>query len=166
MKYIKPIIAMIILVAIDQLTKYIITANYAIGGGFSVIKDVFEIRYLRNEGAAWGMLQGKRVIFLIITAIVLIFGAYVYYKLINTDKHYNAIKVLLVFFLSGAIGNMIDRLLNGYVVDFLYIKLINFPIFNVADCYVTMSLIVLIILLFTVYKHDDLESMVFGKEDD
>ena len=61
---------------------------------------------------------------------------------------------------------MIDRLINGYVVDFLYIKLIDFPIFNVADCYVTMSLIVLIILLFTVYKHDDLESMVFGKKDD
>ena len=73
------------------------------------------------------------------------------------EAHYRPLAVLAVFIAAGAIGNMIDRLLNGYVIDFLYFSLIDFPIFNVADIYVTTAAIALIILVIFYYKDEDFE---------
>ena len=74
---------------------------------------------------------------------------------------YIKLHVALVFITSGAIGNLIDRVRLDYVVDFIYFSLINFPIFNVADIYVTLSTIYLVILLLFVYKESDLEFLSF-----
>ena len=72
-------------------------------------------------------------------------------------KKYVPLTICMLMVMSGAIGNMIDRVTNGYVVDFLYFRLINFPIFNVADCYVTVSAFVLVLLFMFYYKEEDLK---------
>lgn len=77
------------------------------------------------------------------------------------QKLYTKLHITLVFIASGAVGNLIDRLRYDYVVDFLYFSLINFPIFNVADIYVTLASFYLVILLLFVYKESDLEFLTF-----
>ena len=78
------------------------------------------------------------------------------------NKKYTALNYIIVFLIAGAIGNYIDRIANNYVVDFIYFSLINFPVFNVADCYVTVSVILLFILILFYYKDDDLEEIKQG----
>ena len=80
---------------------------------------------------------------------------YVYVKL-PEQKRYMPLKATVILLFSGAIGNMVDRICRKYVVDFLYVKVIDFPIFNVADCYVTIAAIALIILIMFVYQEDEL----------
>ena len=123
------------------------------------IKNVFELYYLENRGAAFGIFQGKRVIFLIITIIILVFLAYCFWRIPYTRK-YATLRGVLVLIAAGAVGNFIDRMYNGYVVDFFYFKVINFPIFNVADIYVTCSAIFLAVLLIFCYKEEDLNQLL------
>lgn len=133
----------IFLIAMDQLTKYIIVKTMHIGDSISVIGDILEITSHRNYGAAWGMLQNQMTFFYIITIIVLIAIAFFYYK----EACYNPIMQLgLTLIFAGAIGNFIDRLFRGNVVDFIDTKIINydFPIFNVADACLTIGVIVLL----------------------
>lgn len=133
----------IFLIAMDQLTKYIIVKTMHIGDSISVIGDILEITSHRNYGAAWGMLQNQMTFFYIITIIVLIAIAFFYYK----EADYNPIMQLgLTLIFAGAIGNFIDRLFRGNVVDFIDTKIINydFPIFNVADACLTIGVIVLL----------------------
>lgn len=157
-RYIPAIISVIILTFIDQITKYYIAGHLEIYDSIPVIKDVFEIHYIRNSGAAWGLLQDRQILFYIITVFVLLLICVLYYKLSKTDS-YKDIKILLILITSGAIGNFIDRVRFQYVIDFLYFKLINFPVFNVADCYVTVSFILLIILILFKYKESDFETI-------
>ncbi|WP_414043453.1 signal peptidase II [Macrococcus animalis] len=133
----------IFLIAMDQLTKYIIVKTMKIGESFSVIGDILEITSHRNHGAAWGMLQNQMTFFYIITVVVLVAIAFFYYK----EAMFNPIMQLgLTLIFAGAIGNFIDRLLRGNVVDFIDTKIINydFPIFNVADACLTIGVIVLL----------------------
>ena len=116
-------------------------------------------RYSKG-GAAFGMLQGQKVFFVLIAVTIL---AVIVYVLLKTpyQKMYTKLHISLIFIASGAIGNLIDRLKFGYVVDFLYFSLINFPVFNVADICVTLSSIYLVFLLVFVYKESDLEFLTF-----
>ena len=97
---------------------------------------------------------------------LLVFGAafYVMWKL-PQEKKYVPLKVCLTLICAGAAGNFIDRVAMGYVVDFLYFKLIDFPIFNVADCYVTVSTIALAFLLFRYYSDEDLEVLKLTRKE-
>jgi signal peptidase II len=146
--------SVIVLVFLDQMTK--IAAVHSLKGksAFSIIPDVFEFSYLENTGSAWGMMEGARIFFLILTVAVFIFIVYVIYKMPETKK-YIPFKIMLYLLGAGAIGNFIDRLFLGYVRDFIYFKLINFPIFNVADCYVTIAMILFAVLILFVYKEND-----------
>jgi len=74
-------------------------------------------------------------------------------------KKYNVLNYVLLFLIAGAIGNYIDRIINHYVVDFIYFSLIDFPVFNVADCYVTVSVIILFFLVLFYYKDEDFEEI-------
>lgn len=163
--YIIPILIIALLTAIDQLTKFIITGKFVLFESRPVIKDVFSITYIQNRGLAWGMFQGGRVIFLIITVFVLFFCFYLYSNICGIKKYF-PLRIGLVVLLSGAIGNMIDRIKLGYVIDFLDFELINFPVFNVADVYVTVSMFFIIILLFFKYDNDDFEEILSGKRKD
>ena len=86
------------------------------------------------------------------------------YNRIPLEKRFHPLRLIGVALSAGAIGNLIDRMVNGYVVDFLYVELIDFPIFNVADCYVTVSAFVLVILFLFYYKEEDLEFITFHRK--
>lgn len=132
-----------ILILIDQISKYIIVKTMNIGESISVIGEVLQITSHRNYGAAWGMLQNQMIFFYIITIIVLIALIYFYYKE-AADNLLMQCGLMLIF--AGAIGNFIDRLFRGNVVDFIDTKIINydFPIFNVADSCLTIGVFILL----------------------
>lgn len=155
-KHIRIVSLIIILIAIDQITKILAFSNLRGSIGISLIHGVFELQYLENRGAAFGILQDHQVLFLVITIIAAIILTYIYGKL-PEDKKYTPLRISYVLLMAGAFGNMIDRMIRGYVVDFFYFKLIDFPIFNVADIYVTVTMILLVILILFYYKEEDLE---------
>jgi signal peptidase II len=147
-------VSLILLIALDQWTKKIAVNKLMDQEPFIIIKNVFQLRYLENQGAAFGILQNQRVFFVITGIIILGIIAYLYNKM-PTSKKYMLLRILAILMAAGAIGNMIDRIMNNYVVDFFYFELINFPIFNVADCYVTVAAALLIISIMFIYKEED-----------
>lgn len=150
------IIGVCILAGLDQWTKYIAETKLKGNAPFVIIDGVLEFSYLRNTGAAWGILSGGRIILISLTVIIMIVIGYLVYRT-PVEKKYLPFRVILMMVLAGAIGNFIDRAINGYVDDFIYFKLIDFPIFNLADIYVTVSMGLLIILVFFVYKDNDFD---------
>ena len=159
---IKALIGCLLLVVLDQFTKVLALQNLKGQEPITIIPDVFQLLYVENRGAAFGILQNKQWVFLIITAIVL---AAIIWALprMSREGHFPPLKLRLRFIGAGAVGNMIDRIFRGYVVDFFYFKLIDFPVFNVADIYVTTSAIVLIFLIVFLYKEEDFDRL-FSKK--
>ena len=136
------IIFSVLFVAIDYISKYIVSSNMYLGETIPLIKDVFHITYVLNDGAAFSMLQGKTLFLIIFTALII--GAVLVYLFIKKPKD-KLLLMSIALILSGAVGNLIDRIMTGHVVDFLDFRLINFPVFNVADCYVTIGAVLLCI---------------------
>ncbi len=124
-----------------------------------MIPGVFEFSYVENRGAAFGILQNQRWIFLIATLVISLLLLRLYITL-PKEKMYHPVRFSLLLILSGAVGNMIDRVGRRYVVDFLYFKLIDFPVFNLADCYVVIGVFLLAVLLLT---HRDMLDRIFHK---
>lgn len=155
------IISVILLVLLDQYTKFLAIIHLKDQESFVIIKNVFELEYLENRGAAFGMLQNQRWFFIILTTIMLFVIAYMFFITPKTKK-YLPLNISMVFIAAGAFGNFIDRLFRGFVVDFFYFSLIDFPIFNVADIYVTVTFFVLMLLLFVYYKDEDL--MIYSRK--
>ena len=151
-------------VLLDQITKYFAVLYLKGQEAVSLIPGVLELRYLENRGAAFGILQGGKVIFLIITPIVLLLAAYVLFRMPAGGK-YRVLHFLLDCIIIGAIGNMIDRIRLDYVVDFIYISLIDFPIFNVADMFVSIATVVgAVLLLFGhSYRNEDFSFLSLKK---
>ena len=146
-----------VLVCLDLMTK-LWAQNTLPEKPISLIQGVFELRYLENRGAAFGLLQNQRTFFIILTIIFLAAMVYVYMR-IPSDKKYLPLRLLVIIVSAGAFGNFYDRLTLTYVRDFLYFSLIDFPIFNVADIYVTCSAVAFFIMIVFVYKEDDLAFM-------
>ena len=146
----------IILVGLDRVTKKWAEATLSDGTSIPIIKGIAEFYYLPNgnTGAAFGMLSGHRILFLIIAIVVV---SVIFYLVINmpTVKKYKAVEILLVFIAAGGAGNMIDRFFYGCVTDFIYISAINFPIFNVADMYVSVCTVILAIIVLFKLKEED-----------
>ena len=153
----------VLLVILDQITKNLAVLYLKDKPAIVLWEGIFELHYLENSGAAFGMLQNQKILFVSIAAIMLILIGYVLIKLPRT-RHYAALEVLLVLIASGAVGNMIDRVQYNYVVDFFYFKLIDFPIFNVADIYVSVSCVFLAILIIFFYKDKDFDFLGKKKE--
>ena len=149
-KQIRIYIYIIGLILIDQLSK--VWALSALRGteGIAVIPNVFELSYLENRGAAFGILQDHQIFFVLITV------AWIYRRIPQTKK-YIPLRISYALIMAGAFGNLIDRVFRGYVVDFFYFKWIDFPVFNVADIYVTVTMILLLILILFFYKEEDLD---------
>ena len=153
-----------VLIIIDQLTKYFARVSFSDGSDFSVIPGVFRLVLHKNTGAVWGFLSGTEhsVLYLTIaTFLILAMIIYVYFKIPYTKK-FAPLLIIITFVFSGAIGNLIDRIFLNYVTDFLYFELINFPVFNVADCYVTVSVFVLSYLI--LFKYEDSDFDFFSKK--
>lgn len=158
--YLFSILCIAIGIVIDQYTKYLAALRLR-NEPITIIEGVFELQYLENRGASFGILQGQKWLFLIITVVLLVFITRLYIKL-PRSKRSVPIRICLILITTGAIGNMIDRICLGYVVDFLYFKLINFPIFNVADIYVTVSTILIVFLILFYYKEEEFDAMLKG----
>ncbi len=154
MQKIRHLIYIILLIALDQFTKYLAVIHLKVDGPVQIIPKVLKLYYHENNGAVWGIMSGK-VSFLIITTVIIMAGMICFYMKIPEGKRYDRMRLILVFLSAGAIGNLIDRSIRKYVVDFIYFELIDFPIFNLADCYVTCSAFLLIILSLFYYKDDD-----------
>ncbi len=157
------LIGIILLIAVDQLTKYLAVQQLKDKPAYIILDGILELNYLENKGAAFGMLQNQKVFFIFVAFVILSVIAYVLFKTPD-HKKYRALHILLSLIAAGAIGNMIDRIRLDYVVDFIYIVLINFPIFNVADIYVTFATAILVLMLLFVYKEQDLNFISFKQK--
>lgn len=132
----------LLVVLLDYITKRIVSGNMLLYQSIPVIKGVFNITYVKNTGASFGMMAGARWFFVAVT--VFLIAAVIYYAVKNkiTDKLF---LVSASFVVGGGIGNLIDRIATGAVVDFFDFCLINFAIFNVADCFVVVGVILMAI---------------------
>lgn len=141
---IRCILILFCFVFLDQWTKAMAVMHLKSQPSFSIVKEILELVYVENTGSAWGILSGMRYIIVIIT--VLLIGCLIYVmKHIPEKKKYLSGEILLAVLLSGAAGNLIDRIVRGYVIDFIYIRMIDFPVFNLADIYVTCSIAALLL---------------------
>lgn len=138
------IILIVLGVALDQVTKYLISSNIDFGAQIPVIDNFFYITYWRNSGAAWGILQNGRIIFIPLTIIISAVLVYVLHKANN-----KMLRLSLSLILAGAVGNLIDRVFVGSVVDFLqfFFGSYEFPVFNVADMMVDIGAFLLIVYM-------------------
>ena len=137
-------ILMVILTLLDQWTKSLVVHHLKDQSDIILIPGIFRLHYLENRGAAFGILQGKKIFFVVFTLIVLCLIAYLYLKRIPDEKKFRPMDGICILFFAGALGNFIDRVFRNYVVDFFYFKLIDFPVFNVADIYVTVGTFILV----------------------
>ena len=174
-------ILVLILIALDQFTKYLAVVFLKNKPAIPIIKDIFELQYLENTSAAFGMdpisllhnifhfdvftqnpelyLNVRMWFFYLLTIGMILLFIWVFMK-VPAHKRMIFIDIIIIFITAGAIGNLIDRISQQFVVDFLYFRLIDFPIFNVADIYVTCAAIALLILGIFYYKDEDVE-MIF-----
>lgn len=149
------VIFMILLIVLDQYTKLLAVGHLKDQNAYVIWDKVLEFRYLENRGAAFGMLQNQILFFIFMAVIILLAITFVLLKT-PLEKKYCYMHIFLVLIAAGAIGNLIDRLRFGYVVDFIYFVLIDFPIFNVADIYVTVGTALLALFILFYYKEEDL----------
>ncbi len=137
-----------LLIAIDQLTKSWAFNNLRSNDSIVVIEDLLEFTYVENRGAAFGILQGRSMFFVLITLGVSFFLIYYIFKNYHTTSIFMKISLSLV--LAGAVGNLIDRLVRGFVVDFIFVRFwgyYDFPVFNVADICVVVGAISLMLVV-------------------
>ena len=161
--YIIDTILVFILLAIDQFTKYLAVNKLMDKPAFVIINKVLEFDYLENRGVAFGMMQNQKWFILLTTFILLSVVLFLLLRL-PENKKYILLHFVFTAIVAGGIGNMIDRLRLGYVIDFISFVLIDFPTFNVADCYIVCATIVLFIMFIFVYKEEDLDFISFKKK--
>ncbi|WP_026528906.1 signal peptidase II [Butyrivibrio sp. VCD2006] len=157
------LISILVLIAIDQFTKLLAVEKLQDQDSVVLIKGVLELTFLKNYGAAFGILQNQKIFFVMIAIMIIVVIAYILFQL-PLEKKYTILQIILVMIAGGAAGNMIDRVRNDYVVDFISFVIINFPIFNVADIYVTVSTILFIILFLFYYKEKDFDFLSFKQQ--
>ena len=134
-------IVIILGIVLDQIVKMAIVKNLRLSEQKSVINGILSLTHLRNNGAAWSILEGQHWFFVLTTVIVLAVAIWFWLK--NLSNNWYAIGLTLI--ISGALGNFIDRVRQGYVVDMFQLDFINFPIFNVADILLSIGFVVLFI---------------------
>ena len=149
---------------LDQWTKHLAVLHLKNQESIVWIPGVFQLQYLENHGAAFGIFQGQQWIFFLMTMFYLVAAVWIYLRIPKTKK-YLPLHTIAVVLTAGALGNFIDRISQGYVVDFFYFSLIDFPIFNVADIYVVLSFIVLAICILFVYKDEDFAFLSLKKKE-
>ena len=145
---------------IDRLTKYYAVHNLKDRPSVSVISGILELHYLENKGAAFGLLKGQRSFIILVGVIVLLACLYVLVKTPGKRKYIMS-HVLISLIIAGAVGNLTDRVLYNYVIDFIYFNFVRFPIFNFAHIFITIATVILVILLLFYYKEDDLNFLKF-----
>ena len=134
-----------LIVVLDQFTKYLTVAHIPIGTAIPAIPGLFQLTYVQNTGMAFSMLQGGRWFFLIMTLVAFVIMGYAVKK--NWITHPTGLWALAAI-AGGAVGNLIDRVRLGYVIDMIEVTFMRFAVFNVADCFVVCGAILLVIYAF------------------
>jgi len=138
----------ILILILDQLTKYFAVKFLMNGESYVIIKGFLQLEYVENFGAAFGILQNRKIFFIIITLAVII--AVIFYLKRNYYYINRHMKVALTMLLAGAVGNFIDRVRLGYVIDFIHVnfgKFYDFPVFNIADSFIVISTILIVYMV-------------------
>lgn len=148
------VIAFCILLLADQYTKRLAMLHLKGKPPIVLLNRILEFSYLENTGAAFSSFSGRQTFLIVLTALVILVLAWRYFT-IPTNGRYLWIRLCLLFILSGAVGNLIDRIARHYVVDFIYFVPINFPKFNVADIYITVGVSVLAALMLFYYSDEE-----------
>ena len=146
------------LIAADQISKALAVRDLKGAGSKTLIPGVLGLSYVENRGMSFGLLQGQRVLFIALTVLICLFLIWVYLRIPET-KRFRPLSACVLLIFSGAVGNFIDRARQGYVVDFLELRFISFPVFNVADCCITWTAVFLAFLLLFHYKEDELKEI-------
>ena len=155
--YITYTLIIVLGVILDQLTKLIVATNMYIGESIPVIKDVFHFTFVLNPGAGFGMLEDQRWVFMVVSTVAIVaFSLYLYLG----HAENTLFGVAMAAVVSGGIGNMIDRTFFGEVIDFIHTPFVkyprftdygvfwsDFPVYNIADCFVTVGAALLILSL-------------------
>ncbi len=140
----KIIFITIILFLIDQITKYLVYKNLV---NITLIKNFLSLKYVINEGVAFSFLYGKKVLIIIVSIMLLFIIIKMMYKEYVENKTNNYKIIIYGMLLSGILGNLFDRIIRGYVIDFISLNIFGylFPVFNVADMLITISVILLLV---------------------
>lgn len=147
-----PILILIITtIVLDQIVKYYINLNMTVGQSIPIINDILHITYVLNPGAAFGILEHKRVFFILIVFVMLVISYYVYKKISKMNLF---LKIGMALLIGGAIGNLIDRVKTGYVIDFIDFRI--WPVFNIADIAIVIGVgIIIYFMLFLAENQTD-----------
>lgn len=140
------------IIVVDQLIKYWVVAHLAVNTAQTLIPHVFGLLHVRNTGAAWSILEGQTWFFYVFTGIAVLVILYLLFRKSQPSKLF---ELGLSFILGGVLGNFIDRVRLGYVVDMFQLKFINFPIFNLADMFVVTGVILVFIYLIFLDKESE-----------
>ena len=156
MSYMLMVILAAGIVAADQITKFLTVANIPLHGTVEVLPGIVRLTYVQNDGAAFSMFEGQQWLFAL---IFVAFAAAIIWEFSKKRLPFTTFdRFCIVAVFAGGLGNMIDRLRMGYVVDMIATEFINFPVFNVADCFITCGCIILLVHLIFFNKE-------FWKED-
>ena len=149
-------------IALDQITKYLAVRFLMPVPTFPIMQDVLHLTYVENRGAAFGMLQNHRWVFMIVSTLLM---AVILFVMFKYKKYLHPIMLTgLCFTVGGGVGNMIDRTIKGFVVDFIDFTLIDFAVFNVADAFICVG--VGLIVLDVILKKSDLAFLDDKKSDE
>lgn len=132
-----------VLIIADQLVKHWVVAHIAVGTSQPVLGNLLALTNLHNDGAAWSILAGQQWLFTVITIVALLAECYFVFRWRQQPRLLWPLSLII----AGTVGNFIDRLLNGYVVDMFELLFVNFPVFNVADCCLTVGVLWLLIIV-------------------
>lgn len=138
------IITSLLIIIIDQLLKFWVTSNMSLNTSLPLVPGVMDLFYIHNDGAGWGMFSGQIPIFVILTLLFVGYIIYLSYRNRFEDRYIHLIYGLLI---GGGIGNLMDRLRLGYVIDMFRFEFVDFPIFNIADAALTLGVILMILVL-------------------
>ncbi len=163
--YILAVLCGALLILVDQLTKYYISANFLLGESREFINGFINLTYIHNRGGAWGLLYGHTLILVPITVVIMVLCIFLYVKY---GKKNRLLLWAISLVLSGGIGNMIDRIFRGgNVVDFLHFEFFpSFPVFNVADCAVVVGagLLILYFILDTIKEEKQKKALKLSEQ--
>ena len=145
MSYILMAVFAIVAVVLDQVTKALVVANIPLHGSAPAIPGLFDLTYVQNTGAAWSSFQGQMWLFVLVFAV---FAGFLVWEFITRKMGFKPFeRWCLVAVFAGGLGNMIDRMRQGFVVDMIRLQFMDFPVFNVADCFICCGCILLVVHL-------------------
>ena len=157
------VLSVAFLIGVDQFTKYLAVVHLREQPPVAIWPDVFELQYCENPGVAFSLLENKRWLFIPLTVVMMLLLIVVLLR--SPLCRHLVFRFSCALIVAGGLGNLIDRIFLGYVIDFFYFKLIDFPIFNFADCCVVVGAFLLMFYLLFIFKDDKstpLKTLLFG----